>query len=471
MKRYKVYFKENSHPIIFHPFKAWYFPDKDEFVKFNANKDHLNYVKSMYQAYNEGAIRFYISPIEVVIETLQQPDNNLYFKVIKLLSKNMEDFNKVKTIIWDSIKDRKTKIFKIKESIEIPLEKGNHFKYGKFKNKDAIYDSNYINEKGDLIIITDTGKEIPACKIRVIQESKVIMNRPFKAWITPTNDIINFDYFETHFFYLKKKSNNALKEGYIRVVADTDLYFEVWKLDNIVFKRIHNFFIKNLKNDTREIFIQDASLNKIKQYKPQFKESQLEEDLRLSDLTKHAGVSDLTRIFMKDRQKIKGAGNISAKLVKMKVNKKKGWVTFVFLSEPTYTFDTQIVKLKTSDKSMRKDNLYTQEIRILDIFSLLKSNPEFKSFKDVTIEEIKKVLKNADVQVSCDDPSFWWQGDAWTLTQFDASIIPCEIEPKHWGKFHNYGDNFLCKHLSLIFNSIDFYIPIMAGMIYKYLNR
>lgn len=369
MKRYKVYFKENSHPIIFHPFKAWYFPDKDEFVKFNANKDHLNYVKSMYQAYNEGAIRFYISPIEVVIETLQQPDNNLYFKVIKLLSKNMEDFNKVKTIIWDSIKDRKTKIFKIKESIEIPLEKGNHFKYGKFKNKDAIYDSNYINEKGDLIIITDTGKEIPACKIRLIQE-------------------------------------------------------------NI-----------------------------------------LEEDLRLSDLTKHAGVSDLTRIFMKDRQKIKGAGNISAKLVKMKVNKKKGWVTFVFLSEPTYTFDTQIVKLKTSDKSMRKDNLYTQEIRILDIFSLLKSNPEFKSFKDVTIEEIKKVLKNADVQVSCDDPSFWWQGDAWTLTQFDASIIPCEIEPKHWGKFHNYGDNFLCKHLSLIFNSIDFYIPIMAGMIYKYLNR
>jgi len=195
------------------------------------------------------------------------------------------------------------------------------------------------------------------------------------------------------------------------------------------------------------------------------------ESLVLSDLKKHAGISDFTKPFMKDRQRIKGVGTKSAKLVKMKVNKKKGWITFVFLSEPTYTFNTKAVQLKTNNKTMKKDNLYTQEIRILDIFSLLKTDPNFKNFKSVTIDDIKKVLKSADIKVSCDDPSFWWQGDAWTLTQFDASIVPCDIEPKRWNKYHNNGDNFLCKHLSLIFNSIDFYIPIMAGMIYKYLNK
>ena len=59
----------------------------------------------------------------------------------------------------------------IYEDINIPLNKGDHFKYGKFKNKDAIYDSYYINDKGDIVIKTDTGKEIPACKIRLIQEN------------------------------------------------------------------------------------------------------------------------------------------------------------------------------------------------------------------------------------------------------------------------------------------------------------
>ena len=59
-------------------------------------------------------------------------------------------------------------IFKINESIEIPLSTGDIFKHGKFKNKSAIYKSHYINSKGDLIIITDTGKEISACKIRFI---------------------------------------------------------------------------------------------------------------------------------------------------------------------------------------------------------------------------------------------------------------------------------------------------------------
>jgi len=60
----------------------------------------------------------------------------------------------------------------INEDISIPLNKGDAFKFGKFKNKTAIYDHHYTNEKGDLIIVTDTGKIVPMCKIRLIQGEK-----------------------------------------------------------------------------------------------------------------------------------------------------------------------------------------------------------------------------------------------------------------------------------------------------------
>jgi hypothetical protein len=47
-----------------------------------------------------------------------------------------------------------------KEDITIPLNKGDEFFYGKFKTKVGIFDHHYVNEKGDYIIVTDTGKEI-----------------------------------------------------------------------------------------------------------------------------------------------------------------------------------------------------------------------------------------------------------------------------------------------------------------------
>ncbi len=53
------------------------------------------------------------------------------------------------------------------ESIEILLNPGDSFLHGKFKNKTSVYKSHYFNEKGDLIIVTDSGKEIPAMKIRI----------------------------------------------------------------------------------------------------------------------------------------------------------------------------------------------------------------------------------------------------------------------------------------------------------------
>jgi len=251
------------------------------------------------------------------------------------------------------------------EDITIPLSKGDSFLWGKWKNKTAIYDSDYINEKGDLILVTDTGKEIPACKIRLIQE-------------------------------------NILKE-----------------------------------------------------------------DLRLSDLTKHAGVSDLTRTFMKDRQKIKGAGNISAKLKGTKINRTKDYITFIFTSKPTYSSKAQAVNPATLQisKTVRQ---YEQHIRILDFFKLAETKPGYIE-KEMTWKEIKEILQVASIQVFCNDPSFQFQGDNAILTTFNAAIYPEPRMPQRWNIYHN-DDNFLCKHLSLIFRSIDFWINPMTSMINKYIN-
>jgi hypothetical protein len=210
----------------------------------------------------------------------------------------------------------------------------------------------------------------------------------------------------------------------------------------------------------------------MKRYKSIYKHwiaIKFEEELRFSDFQKHAGISSFTDVFRKDRQHIKGPGNKSAKLVKMIVNKNKDYIKFLWLSEPTYSFDTQVTK----PKSMKpvKDNLYTEIVLLQDIFKLLKTKPNFKSYQDISLQDIKEAIKSCNVKVTCDCMSQWWQGFSYYLTQLNASVYDCDIAPKRWNKPHNSGDGLVCKHLDLIIGqSMAFWIPIMAGMIKKYLN-
>jgi len=82
---------------------------------------------------------------------------------IKSATENSGEFNKSSNNIYES---------EFKEDVSIPLNKNDGFYFGKFKNKKAIFDHSYINEKGDLIFVTSTGKEISACKVRLIKESE-----------------------------------------------------------------------------------------------------------------------------------------------------------------------------------------------------------------------------------------------------------------------------------------------------------
>jgi hypothetical protein len=247
------------------------------------------------------------------------------------------------------------------EDITIPLSPGDNFLYGKFKNRVGVVDKFDKNDKGEDVIITNAGKEVPLLKIRLVKE----------------------------------------------------------------------------------------------RYKKYFDES-----LKISDLKAHAGISDFTKYWKNERQRLKGTANKSAKLLEVEINKEEDWVEFRFSSEPTYKFDTQVTV--PEDMHFQSDNLYTEQIRFLQFFELFDT-------EEYSIKNIKDALKTCDVKVWCDCPSFHWQGDNFVISQFDASIHPTDIVPKHWNKYHN-DDNFVCKHLSMILSQIEFFIPIMASMVFKRLK-
>lgn len=200
----------------------------------------------------------------------------------------------------------------------------------------------------------------------------------------------------------------------------------------------------------------------MKKYKRVF-----QEDLRLSDFKKHSGASDFTKDYIEVRRKLKGPGNKSAKIKSIKVNRKKDYITFIFKSAPTYTKTADAVDTTTLSKQKRVRS-YTQEIRVLDFFKWAETKPGFDK-KEMTRKEIKEILNVASIQVWCDDPSFEFQGMNYIVSTFDAAIYPETRAPERWNKIHN-DDNFLCKHLSMIFNSIDFFLNPMTSMVNKYLK-
>jgi len=293
-----------------------------------------------------------------------------YAKELKLknIDVKIEDIkdNPILALGFKSIDD----IIKLKkqmnEDIVIPLEKGMPFKYGKFKNKQAIYDHSYVNEKGDLILVTDTGKEISGTKFRLIQESK------------------------------------------------------------------------------------------------------FSENLRFTDLMKKASMSDFTKGFAKETNKLMGAPTTHTKLKSMKVNKKQDYIIFVWKTKRTPKYDKgtpmKVVDPK-ADFSLKSARVYTIEIKILDFFKLLHTKPN----GDFTNKDIEDVFNVCDIQIWSNVPAFHWMGMNYNMGMFDASLYPTDIEPKHWNDYHN-SDQFLDKHTAGVVNSIKFYIPQMRQMIKKYMG-
>lgn len=195
------------------------------------------------------------------------------------------------------------------------------------------------------------------------------------------------------------------------------------------------------------------------------------ENLRFTDLMKNAGMSSFTQDKRDVRNDVMpGTGESRyAKLLDVEIDEVNDNVTFTFETPVTdiYPDDYQFhMTNPDNDFVLNKnpDEIYTMQFRILRFFEWLKTTPE-----DITNKDIEDVLEVADVQVWCSCPSMHWQGMNYILSSFDASLNPTNIAPKFWNKYHN-DDNFVCKHLGGLINSIKFYIPQMRMMIKKRLG-
>ena len=197
----------------------------------------------------------------------------------------------------------------------------------------------------------------------------------------------------------------------------------------------------------------------------------MNEDLHLSDFKHHQATSDFTKDWIEVRRKIKGPANKSAKIHSMRVNRSKDYIIFVFKSKPTYDSKAQSVDVKSMIMNGNV-NAYTQEIKVEGIFSLLKTKPEYNVQK-LTIDEIREALNVCAIRVSCNCPAETFQGLSYYLTQIDGAIYPNNVKPKRWNKYHDKDSDtgFVCKHLSLITNQIEFFLTNFTSMINSYLKK
>lgn len=195
------------------------------------------------------------------------------------------------------------------------------------------------------------------------------------------------------------------------------------------------------------------------------------EGLRLSDLAKHSGISNFTKPFMIDRRKIKGGGNTSEKLIDCIINQKEDWAMFQFLTEPTYDYEEPKWKEVSPEQrfNLKKTKTYEQDIKILGVFEWLTA---FKG-SELTRKDLKDILKVNDCQFFCYCPMFHWTSPNFNLSsEFNASVFPTNIAPKHWNKpeYHGDGNALVCKHLDLLLSSMPFFLNPMVSMLNKKLK-
>lgn len=202
-------------------------------------------------------------------------------------------------------------------------------------------------------------------------------------------------------------------------------------------------------------FIEDLTLNDFICF---------EESIKLSDLTK-ATMSSFTKKFAKETNKLMGNPTNHSKLVDAKVNRKQGYIDFYWVTErtPKYKDNFNMEVVNPQNWQLYKDNLYTIQLRLLDILPLLQSQ------ENLINDDIEKAIWTVDVKVWDDTPMFHYQGANYNLSTLDGSIYPTDIPPKYWNKFHNEYQ-FLSKHSAGIFQSIKFYVPQMRQVIKKYLR-
>lgn len=198
------------------------------------------------------------------------------------------------------------------------------------------------------------------------------------------------------------------------------------------------------------------------------------EFLTFPSLIKNAGMSGFTKNFKKERNKIMGRENHIARLVKCAVFKRKDVVEFYWHTPATdkYGKNHKFKSAIPSDFGLINNpkESYTIGLRVLDFFKWMDT---YEKGYPIGKKDLKDILKVANIQVYSTDPSFHWQGMNWNISQLDASMYPTDIAPKVWNKekYHGDGNAFISKHMTGIFNSMEFYLNQMVEMLNKVMKE
>lgn len=197
----------------------------------------------------------------------------------------------------------------------------------------------------------------------------------------------------------------------------------------------------------------------------------LVEDMNLTDFKSAAAVSDRIRKARKNRKALLGGGNEikHVKLVGCHVDERNDFVQFEFLSQVTPDGKKKY-RVDPSNGFKPVPNLsgiYHISLRLCDYAKWL-----FDTMPDghtLTPKDLKDALEVCPIKIWDDDPSLYWQGFAYNLTQLDACIYEVNIPPKHWNKVHG-GDFFLSKHMTALIMNIEFFMNNMNSMLTKRLK-
>ena len=227
-------------------------------------------------------------------------------------------------------------------------------------------------------------------------------------------------------------------------------------------------FSKVIESKGKELY-HVMSMNRVKD-----DDGKLIEFVTLSDLMQDKGVSDLTMRFKQRRSGEYGAESNIAKLIDLELDEEDKSITFKWLTEPTYfeypeDYDYQEVDTDTKELERNPGKVYELWIKILDFFSWLDTEPDKSEIKS---SDMKTIFDVSNVQVWSNDPSFWWQGISYWLTQLDGCIFPNNIAPQRWNAAHLHGDGnaFLNKHMQSLINGIKFWYGPMSQMLTKKLR-
>lgn len=144
--------------------------------------------------------------------------------------------------------------------------------------------------------------------------------------------------------------------------------------------------------------------------------------------------SQKTAKFKAIRQSLKGQESKVSQVVDFAFPGK-----FIFLTEATHSFNTQVVDPKTLSSKFKSDNVYTPQLEIVDFGAWIDNR-----YAALGVKELQAILKEADVKIFCNCPAFHWQGANYKLSQVNASIYPTSIADPHWRAQH--GEGMLCKH-------------------------